>query len=111
MQITTGTEGAVTVVKPAGPIISGELAELENHLHRLSQSWTKRLVINMSEVSIIDSAGLELLVRCRREMAQRGLQLKLSGLNDITQRIFDITGLTFHFEIFPDTPLAVRNFL
>ena len=85
MEVTIGTEGAVTVVKPMGPMIAGELGELDTKLSRLSQHWTKRLVVCMSEVTFIDSAGLEMLIRYHQEMAGRGLQLKLSGLNDVTQ--------------------------
>ncbi len=111
MQVTLSNEGAVTVVKPMGPMIAGELEELDSQLGSLSRNWTKRIVVNMSEVSFVDSAGLELITRYNREFNERGLKLKLNSLNDLTEKIFDITRLSGCFEIFPDTAGALRSFL
>lgn len=111
MDVNVGIEGAVTVVKPLGPIVAGELDKLADMLSQLGRKWIKRLVIDMSEVTFIDSTGLELILSSRREMTERGLNLKLSGLNDMTQKIFDLTGLSDQFDIFTDTNAAVGSYL
>ena len=111
MQVIMGKEGAVTVVKPMGPITVGEMDEIESRLNSLSRDWTKRVVLHMSEVAFIDSAGLELLLRHNREFAERGLKLKLCGLSEITEKILSLTRLIQRFEIFPDSSSAVRSFL
>jgi len=110
MQVTLTNEGAV-VVKPSGPLLAGQLDELEQHLAQLSQQWTKRLVLDLADAPFCDSAGMELLCRFRDEFGQRGLRLKLSGLTDLAHDIFDVTRLSAAFEIFPDTAAAVRSFL
>jgi len=99
------------VVKPMGPVIAGELAELENELLKLTRNWTKRVVINLTDVPFIDSAGLELMLRYQMQLNSHGLKLKLSSLNEMTQKIFDLTQLSKNFEMFPDTSTAVRSFL
>ena len=111
MQVAVSTEGAVTIVKPMGPIITGEMEELDHELAQISRNWTKRLVIDMSEVTYVDSAGLEMLCYYRRELAEKGLKLKLSNFTDMTQEIFDLTRLTKRYEIFADKTAAVRSFL
>jgi len=111
MQVIIGKEGAVTVVKPMGPITVNEMDEIENRLNALSRDWTKRVVLNMSEVAFLDSAGLELILRHNREFAERGLKLKLCGLSEITEKILSLTRLIQRFEIFPDSSSAVRSFL
>jgi anti-anti-sigma factor len=111
MQVATSKEGAVTVLKPTGSIIAGELNELEQQLDNSYRNWTKRIVVNMSEVTYIDSGGLEMLLKFQRQLEERGMKLKLSGLNEITQKIFDLTRLSRSFEIFADTNGAVRSFL
>lgn len=111
MQVEVNSEGSVTVLKPMGPIILGELEELDNSLSNLSRNWTKRIIINMDNVTFIDSAGLELIDKFRLELDTRGLKLKLGGLNEMSQKIFELTRLSKHFEIFPDTTSAVRSFL
>lgn len=111
MQLTENKEGAVIVLEPLGPIIAGELEELDDRLAQLSRTWTKRIVLNFHDVPFIDSAGLEMLTRCRRELDNRGLNLKLSGLNETVSLILDLTRLSGRFETFPDTAAAVRSFL
>jgi anti-sigma B factor antagonist len=111
MQVILGKEGAVTMVKPMGPITASEMEELESRFNVLSRDWTKRVVLNLSEVAFIDSAGLEFLVRHNREFSERGLKLKLSGLSEITEKIMSLTRLIQRFEIYPDTSTAVRSFL
>ena len=111
MHVTVSQEGAVSVVKPMGPIIIGELEELDNELSRLSRDWAKRIVINMTDVSFIDSAGLELMLRYQQQLGDHGLELKLCGLNEMTQKIFELTTLSGKFDIFADGATALRSFL
>lgn len=111
MQVIMGKEGAVTIVKPMGPVTVNEMDEFESRLNELSRNWSKRVVLNMSEVPFIDSAGLELILRHHREFTERGLKLKLCGLSEITEKILTLTRLLQRFETFPDTSSAVRSFL
>ena len=111
MQVVINREGAVTVLKPLGPLVSGELAEMEEALVNLSKNWTRRMVVNLSEATYMDSAGLELISRYQRQLTAHGLKLKLCQLNELTRKIFDLTRLSQRFEIFPDTSTAVRSFL
>ena len=111
MQAVVNQEGAASVIKPVGPMVSGELEELENKLQSLLQNWTKRIIINMNDVPLIDSAGLELMMHYQLQLGNHGLKMKLSGLTEMVQRIFDLTKLSGNFEIFPDTASAVRSYL
>ena len=111
MQVMMSHEGSVTVVRPIGAMIAAELDELDSQLQQLARTWVKRIAINLSEVPFVDSAGLELLYRFRRQLNEHGLNVKLCGLNPMTQKIFEITRLSRKFEIFADTATAVRSFL
>ena len=110
MKVLVSSEGAVTVVKPEGAVVAGELDELDGQLERLCQNWTTRMVINFGDAPLIDSAGLELLCRHQSAMQKNGAQLKLCGLNDLATQIFELTRLTGRFELFADTTEAVRSF-
>ena len=111
MRVIVGQEGAVTVVKPIGPVVSGDLEELDQALFKLFNRWSKRIVINMTDVVFVDSAGLELLNRYSRMFSSHGLKLKLCGLNEMTRKILDLTQLSRRFEIFADTSTSIRSFL
>ena len=111
MQVVTSREGAVTVLKPLGPIIIGELDELDSQLQELARKWTKRIVINMSVATFIDSAGLELLDRHYQRLSENGLEIKLSNVNEISLKILELTRISNDFEIYCDTAAAARSFL
>jgi len=100
MQVITNSEGSVTILKPLGPLVMGELEEIDQALRKLGQQWTKRMVLNMANSTFIDSAGLELLNRYHFEYGEHGLKLKLSGLNDICNKIFELTKMAGKFEIY-----------
>ena len=111
MQIITQQEGSVTLVKPLGALLKGDLDDLEKALQQLAQRWVKRVVINLSEMPCIDSAGLELMKRSQQQFGEHGLRMKLCCLNDVVTRIFNLTRLNSCFDIFSDTTTAVRSFL
>lgn len=111
MEATISHEGSVMVIKPAGPLIAAELDDLQNQLQQLVNAWAKRLVVNLSEVPFVDSAGLELLCRTQRQMKDRGLNLKLCGVNEMTQKILYLTRLSRRFEAYSDVATAVRSYL
>ena len=111
MQVVVSREGAATILKPLGPLVVGELDEMDQTLNQLGQKWIKRIVINMDNATFIDSAGLQLMKRHQDLLNSHGLKLKLSGLTEIAQKILDLTQLSKCFEIYPDTATAVRSFL
>ena len=111
MRVAVNREGAVTILRPTGPVIAGELEEMDQQLLNLFNHWTKRLIVNMSEVAFMDSAGLELLVRHHRQFDSHGLIIKLCALTETTQKILSLTRLLRRFDTYPDTTTAIRSFL
>ncbi len=109
--ISLSREGSVTILKPMGPLVLGELEELDTELLNLFNRWTKRLILNMNDVSFVDSAGFELLVRHQRDFGSHGLRLIFCHINDTLQKVMDLTRLSLQFEIYPEKVNAVRSFL
>jgi len=110
VQVAEHKEGAVTVLKPLGPLTAGELEELERRLTALGQNWAKRVVLDLHDAAFMDSAALELLCRHHRDFAARGLNLKLSDVGEMAGEILELTRLAGRFEIYADTAAAVRSF-
>ena len=111
MRVAVKQEGAVTLVSPTGPLIAGELEEMDQQLLQLFNNWTKRLIVNMSQVAFMDSAGLELLVGYQRQFDSHGLVIKLCSITETTQKILSLTRLLRRFDTYPDTTTAIRSFL
>ena len=67
----------------------------------------KRLVIDLSRVTYIDSAGLAVLIIAMQEVEAYGGKFFLSGLQETIRSIFETSRLDRTFRIFPDVDAAL----
>ena len=67
----------------------------------------KQLVVDLSQVSYIDSSGLAVLIEAMQNMAQHDGMFALAGLQDGVRPIFEIARLDQVFRIFPDVESAL----
>ena len=111
MQIHEERQGAVTVLRPAGPLTQADADQLKQRLEKVRGASLGRLVLDVSAVPYVDSRGLETLVEVHDEMARSGQSLKLCGVNETLREVLDVTELSSMFEQFEDAGSAVRSFL
>lgn len=69
-----------------------------------------RWVIDLQDVSMIDSSGIGLLVRYLTAAKQRGGSLKLLNPSKFAVQTLRMTGLLSLFEVFQDQQQAVSSF-
>jgi anti-anti-sigma factor len=111
MNIQQEQHGAVTVVKPIGPVTQGDAEQVGSLLDDLSRRCLGRVVLNSSAIPFIDSRGLEVLVEINEGLARGGQSLKICGLSDLLREVMEVTDLASSFELFEDVSSAVRSFL
>jgi anti-anti-sigma factor len=105
MEITQRVEGDVTVVQPDGRIDTLAAEQLDQALQAAVSGGSNKVVMDMSKVEYISSAGLRslaaMLVKCRDE----GGDMKLAALNERVTRVFKIIGFDLLMSV-TDTPEA-----
>src|SRR6266487_3738273 len=69
----------------------------------------KRLVVYLSKVTYIDSAGLAALIEGMQKVEGYGGKFLLAGLQETVRSIFEISRLDQVFHIFPDADAALRS--
>jgi anti-anti-sigma factor len=111
MDIHEQRHGAVTVIKPGGPITASDAVMLRQRLGDVLQRSLGRFVLDASAIAFVDSQGLEVLVETSDQLADGGRVLRLCGTTDTLREVIDITGLSEKFEHFADINTAVRSFL
>lgn len=111
MKINEQRSGAVTVLKPEGPILEGDAAAFKQKLMATLGASLGRFVIDMSAVPYVDSMGLEALVEVTEEMSRSGQALRLCNPNKTVREVLELTDLSSLFDHFEDTNTAVRSFL
>jgi anti-anti-sigma factor len=111
MDIVEQRHGAVTVIKPQGPLVLGDSDQFRARVSEVMLRSLGRFVIDASAVAYVDSAGLESLVAATDELASSGRSLRLCGAPETLREVLDITGVADRFEHYEDVTTAVRSFL
>lgn len=111
MKIQEQQQGAVTVLKPDGPLIEADVGVFKERVLRTLAASMGRFVVDMSAVAFVDSAGLEALVDVSDEMGQGGQALRLCAANKTMREVLELTDLASRFDYFDDANTAVRSFL
>jgi anti-sigma B factor antagonist len=111
MQTGTRQIGEVTVLDISGRITLGEgNVMLRDIVRDLADKGNKRIVLNLSEVSYIDSSGLGELVKTHTTISNKGGELKLTNLNKRVSDLLQMTRLSAVFDIQKDEVSAIKSF-
>jgi anti-sigma B factor antagonist len=70
-------------------------------LFGILESQPERLVIDLGEVTFIDSTGLRVLLACRNRCAETGTRLLLAGVGPDIERTLQVANLKNFFEYEP----------
>jgi anti-sigma B factor antagonist len=111
VKLTPRQVGDVTVIDAVGRITLGEgSSTFRDTLRDLAAKGNKKLLLNLGEVSYIDSSGIGELVSGFTTVTNHGGQLKLLQLNKRVKDLLQITKLYTVFEVHDDEAAAVRSF-
>ena len=78
-------------------------------LNAMIEKKPRRLVVDLSGVTYIDSAGLAALIQGMQKVEGYGGKFLLAGLQETVRSIFEISRLDQVFQIFPDVNAALAN--
>jgi anti-sigma B factor antagonist len=109
--LTTRQVGDVTVVDAVGRITLGDGASIfRDTVRGLVSNGHKKMLLNLAEVSYIDSSGIGEMVSGFTTVNNQGGQVKLLNLTKRVKDLLQITKLYTVFEVFEDETAAVRSF-
>jgi anti-sigma B factor antagonist len=111
MKLTTREVSGVTIVDLSGKITLGEGGTtLREEVRKLLAAGSKKIVLNLAEVSYIDSSGLGELVSAYTAVKNAGGELKLLNLTSKVRDLLVITKLVTVFDVKDDEAAAVSSF-
>lgn len=99
---TEGNHGIITVTGEIDLATAPELSEAIRHLLYTAS----RIVIDLDQVSFIDSTGLSVLVATYRRMTTEGGSMALVCNNASCMRVMQMTGLSRLFTFYASTAAA-----
>ncbi len=111
MRIETRTVNDVTILDIHGKITIGEgSAEIRNRVRDLLQAGRKKILLNLGDVSYVDSSGIGELVSSFTTVTNQGGQLKLLSLTKKLRELLAITKLLTVFDTYDEESKAVASF-
>jgi len=102
--------GGVVVVTVDGQLIVGNRQELKQQVVEALDGGGRKFVVDFSRTGYIDSSGLGVLVSLSKKIREQGGDLRLAGLNEDLQTLFELTKLDTLFAITRTTQEALAAF-
>ncbi len=111
MKSTTRQVDGVSIVDCSGRITLGEGSViLRDTVRELLSKGQKKILLNLGEVSYIDSSGIGELVSAFTTVRNQGGELKLLNLTKKVHDLLQITKLYTVFDVRDDEASAVKAF-
>jgi len=104
------TSGPVVVMQVPEILNVKEVHSFMEELGPLLESNRPRIVLDCSQVRSMESAGVEMLLRCLEEVLKRDGDLKLAALSQEAEVILELMRVARVFETFQTCEDAVRSF-
>lgn len=111
MRVNVRQRGGVTILDLKGKITIGvgDVA-LRDAIHEALNAGATRILVNLQDVSTIDSSGVGELVSSYTTVTNRGGKLKLVNLPPKVSDVLQITQLITVFDVYDDEDEALRSF-
>ncbi len=111
LKITDRVVDGVAVEVLEGRIVLGEESNaLREKVKAMLAAGQKKVVLNMADVTYIDSSGLGTLVALHTSAKAQGSSMKISNLGSKFQEILQVTKLVTVFDSYPTEAAAIGSF-
>jgi anti-anti-sigma factor len=111
MNLTTDTTSGVAIVRVAeSRLMYPLLGDFAGAVATLLANGEKRILLDLSQVTYVDSATIGCLMDLYRQTTATGGTLKLSGVQKRVETMLTMTGAHNFLEMHADEPTAVASF-
>jgi anti-sigma B factor antagonist len=111
LNISERQAGDVTVLDASGKITIGDgSVALRTTIRRLIEEGKKKILLNLGNVSYVDSSGIGELVSSFTTIQREQGQLKLLNLSQKIQDLMTITKLYTVFDVYDEETKALNSF-
>jgi len=111
LKMTNREVDGVSVLELDGRIVLGEESNaLREKVKGMLAAGQKKIVLDMQQVTYIDSAGLGALVAAHHSARTQGASLKLAHLGSKFKEILQVTKLLTVFDVYDTEAAAIASF-
>ncbi|MBW8056006.1 MAG: STAS domain-containing protein [Nitrospira sp.] len=110
MEIAVSDVGEIKVVRIEGKLDTQSSPDAQTQLTQLIDQGATKLVVNFEKLDYISSAGLRILLAAAKQLKSNSGELRICGLNEVVQEVFDISGFTTILTVTKTEPEALEGF-
>jgi anti-anti-sigma factor len=110
MEVNTQNFKRVDLVTVSGRVDSSSAPELDQALKNLTKEGRCNLVLDLSQVEYMSSAGLRSLVSALRECKRQGGDVRLATPSARVSEVLGLAGLDSIFRVYNTTTEAVGSY-
>jgi anti-sigma B factor antagonist len=108
MAVIASERNGAVVLALSGAMLGGpEASSLNAELHRVAETGARAVVLDLTQVTHMNSSGLGLLIAGLTTMRKAGGELLLAGAGGNITQLIAITKLHTIFRLFPTVDAAV----
>ena len=109
MELLEAVEGSSVVLHVAGRVNSANASELGERLHSLAARGCRSIVVDLSRLVHMTSAGFRSLLRADKQTSESGGVIVLYGLQGLTLELFELGGFLEMFRVAGSRDEAIRQ--
>lgn len=107
---TERTKGVVIIRVGEAKLMYPMLSDFSESISALVADGESKVIVDMSQVSYVDSASIGCLMDLYRQTTQAGGSLKLAGVQKRVETMLTMTGTQNFIELHADEATAVSSF-
>ncbi len=107
MNAKTETSGGCKILRVSGRIDFESALDFEQHVNAMIQEAGDGYIIELSQVELLSSAGLRVMLSTAKRVAQRNASLALAAPSQVVRQVFEISHFNLLFKIFPSVSAAI----
>ena len=104
LEVTTQDSGGQVTISLKGELDLSSVGKVEEELERVEATGTSLLILDLSQLSFLDSTGLRAVVKANERARENGRRFVIVRGPDAVQRVFSITRLEERLEMVDDVP-------
>jgi len=110
VELETTTINVVTVVEMEGNLDTNTSVDAQEHINALIDDGAMKLLVDFAKVDFVSSAGLRVLLATAKRLGGSGGSLRICGLNEAVNEVFEISGFSTILDVFPTRDDALTGF-
>ncbi|MBM9498943.1 STAS domain-containing protein [Leptospira sp. 201903071] len=109
MEITSEIKNHSKIIHLIGNLDVHNTHKIESvFMDQIKTGDSRVLILDLSSVEFISSAGLRIIVAALRECKERDVELRLAGIKPAVKKVFDIIDMNSMFSIFETLESAIK---